>query len=132
MPPLTVSSASHRPVQSKYENHLCHLRLDGATKSSVQDLCRRYRTRPFHVFLVAFRALLSRFADVDEIAIGIGDANRTHEGALEGLGQYFNLLPLSFSNDSGQIFDTALRETKAKADSALSHSRVPFQVLLER
>lgn len=133
MPPLTISSTAHRPVQSKYENHLSHLHLDGATKSGVLELCRRHRTRPFHFFLTAFRALLSRFiADADEIAVGIGDANRTHEGASEGLGQYFNLLPLRFSNDPAQRFDAALRDTKEKADLALSHSRVPFQVMLER
>lgn len=132
MPPLTISSVSHHPVQSKYENYSSHLNFDSATKSIVQDLCRRYKIRPFHFFLTAFRALLSRFSDVEEIAIGIGDANRTHEGALEGLGQYFNLLPLRFDNDSGQKFDSALWDTKSKTDSALSHSRLPFQVLLER
>lgn len=109
-----------------------HLRLDSATKSRFRDLCRRCKTRPFHFFLTAFRALLSRFADVDEMAVGIADANRTHEGALEGLGPYINLVPLRFSNDAKQTFATALRETKHKTDLALSHSRVPFQVLLER
>lgn len=132
MPPLTISSVSHHPVQRKYENHSSHLNFDSATKSKVQDLCRRYKIRPFHFFLTAFRALLSRFSDVEEIAIGIGDANRTHEGALEGLGQYFNLLPLRFDNDSGQKFDSGLWDTKKKADAALSHSGLPFQVLLER
>lgn len=132
MPPLTISSVSHHPLQSKYENYSSHLSFDSATKSIVQDLCRRHKIRPFHFFLTAYRALLSRFSDVDEIAIGIGDANRTHEGALEGLGQYFNLLPVRFDNDSGQIFDAALWDTKNKTDSALSHSRLPFQVLLER
>lgn len=132
LPALSLSSATHHPVQSKYENQMIHLRLDGATKSRVRDLCRHYKTRPFHFFLTAFRALLSRFANVDETAVGIADTNRTHEGALEGLGPYINLVPLRFSNDAKQTFATALRETKHKTDLALSHSRVPFQVLLER
>lgn len=132
LPALTISSAPHHPVQSKYDNEIAHLRLDGATKSRVREICRRCKTRPFHFFLTVFRALLSRFADVEEVAIGIGDANRTHEGALEGLGPYINLLPLRFANDVNHTFATALRETKNKTDLALSHSRVPFQVLLER
>lgn len=132
MPPLTISSVSHHPVQSKYDNHLSHLILNSDTKSSVKKICQRYEIRPFHFFLTAFRGLLSRFSDVDEIAIGIGDANRNHEGALEGLGQYFNLLPLRFDNDSGQKFESAMMDTMQKADLALSHSRVPFQVLLEK
>lgn len=132
MPPLTISSVSHHPVQSEYDNHLSHLILNSDTKSSVQNLCQRYGIRPFHFFLTVFRALLSRFSDVDEITIGIGDANRNHEGALEGLGQYFNLLPLRFENDSGQKFESAILDTMQKADLALSHSRIPFQVLLEK
>lgn len=132
MPPLTISSVSHHPVQSQYENHSAQLSFDSATKSKVQQLCRHDKIRPFHFFLTAFRAVLSRFSDVEEIAIGIGDANRTHEGALEGLGQYFNLLPLRFDNDSKQKFESALIDTKNKTDAALSHSRVPFQVLLEK
>lgn len=132
LPALTISPNPNHPVQSKYENELSHLRLDGVTKSRVREICRRCRTRPFHFFLTVFRALLSRFADVEEVAIGIGDANRTHEGALEGLGPYINLLPLRFSNDVNHSFVTALRETKLKTDLALSHARVPFQVLLER
>lgn len=135
MPPMTVSSCiAHRPAQTRYDNHVTHGRLDGATKLRVQEHCRRRKTRPFHFLLTAFRALLARFVeDVDEVAIGIGDANRTHEGALEGLGQYFNLLPLRFANDAARTtFEAALGDTKEKADRALSHSRVPFQVLLER
>ncbi|KAF2797429.1 AMP-binding enzyme [Melanomma pulvis-pyrius CBS 109.77] len=130
MPVLRISSAISRPVQSRYENHRIDMRIDSATKSLIWDICRRCKIRPFHFFLTAFRALLSRVADVEEVCIGIVDANRSHEGALGSLGPYINLLPLRFSNNVLQRFEAALQETKNKANTALAHSHVPFQVLL--
>lgn len=130
LPVLRVSPAVTRPVQKRYENRRADLRVDAATKAAIWRACRAHRVRPFHFFLAAFRALLARWADAEEVSVGIGDASRSHEGAMGSLGPYINLLPLRFSNDSAQVFGEAMEETKGKADSALAHSDVPFQVLL--
>lgn len=130
LPILRVSSAVSRPVQKRYENQRADLAIDAATKEAIWGICKRNRIRPFHFFLTAFRALLARWADVEEISIGIGDANRLHDGAMESLGPYINLLPLRFSNDALQIFEAVLKETRSKTDTALANSNVPFQVLL--
>lgn len=130
LPVLRASPAVSRPVQMRYENRRADLRVDAATKAAVWRACRARGVRPFHFFLAAFRALLARWADAEEVAVGIGDANRSHDGAMGSLGPYINLLPLRFSNDAAQVFGDVMEETKRKADSALAHSNVPFQVLL--
>lgn len=131
LPVLRVSPTVSRPVQKRYENQRADLRVDAATKAAIWRACRARRVRPFHFFLAGFRALLARWAaDADDVSVGIGDASRSHEGAMGSLGPYINLLPLRFSNDAAQVFGDALEETRAKADSALAHSDVPFQVLL--
>ncbi|KAK7698706.1 putative Hybrid PKS-NRPS biosynthetic cluster [Diaporthe eres] len=130
LPVLRVSPAVSRPVQKRYENQRADLRVDAATKAAIWRVCRAHRIRPFHFFLAAFRALLARWADAEEVSVGIGDASRSHDGAMGSLGPYINLLPLRFSNDAAQVFGEVLEETKGKTDSALAHSDVPFQVLL--
>lgn len=131
LPVLPVSPAISRPVQRRYENQRADLRVDAGTKAAIWRACKAHRVRPFHFFLAAFRALLARWAvDAEEVSVGIGDASRSHEGAMGSLGPYINLLPLRFSNDNAQVFGDVLGETKGKADSALAHSDVPFQVLL--
>lgn len=131
LPVLRVSAAISRPVQRRYENQRADLRVDADTKAAIWRACKAHKVRPFHFFLAAFRALLARWAaDAEEVSVGIGDANRSHDGAMGSLGPYINLLPLRFSNDSAQVFGDVLGETKSKADSALAHSDVPFQVLL--
>ncbi|KAI1506098.1 AMP-binding enzyme [Biscogniauxia marginata] len=131
LPILRISQMTSRPVQTRYDSQRADFSIDATTKTRIWNVCRRYGIRPFHFFLTAFRALLSQVADEEEICIGIGDANRSHEGALGSLGPYVNLLPLRFSNDAKQPFEAGLRETKGKADAALTHSFVPFQVLLD-
>lgn len=54
-----------------------------------------------------------------------------HGLLLEIIGMYLNLLPLRFHLDGTQTFEAVLKETRRKAYLAMSHSRLPFDVLLE-
>ncbi|TDZ13320.1 Polyketide synthase-nonribosomal peptide synthetase [Colletotrichum orbiculare MAFF 240422] len=131
LPVLSVSSAVSRSEQGVYKNHEAKLHVEASTRSRVWDFCRRHKVRPFHFFLTVFRACLARFADVDDVCIGIADANRLQEGAMESLGPYVNMMPLRFPSDSQLVFEEAVRGTKETTDEALAHSAVPFQALLD-
>ncbi|KAF2963349.1 hypothetical protein GQX73_g10225 [Xylaria multiplex] len=63
-------------------------------------------------------------------SIGIGDANRTEEHYMGGIGDFINILPLVFNTHASLTFDAVLQETRSKTYTALTNSRVPFQVLL--
>ncbi|PNS19188.1 L-2-aminoadipate reductase [Sphaceloma murrayae] len=130
LPVLRISTAMTRPAQTIYQNLRADLRIPPKTRERIKGACRQMRVRPFHFCLTVFRALLCRLADTEEICIGIVDANRAHEGALETIGPFINLLPLRFNGDFAQKFEAALRETKYEADEALKHQDVPFQALL--
>ncbi|EXK77811.1 hypothetical protein FOQG_17497 [Fusarium oxysporum f. sp. raphani 54005] len=131
LPVLSVSPVMSRPEQGVYKNHKAELHIKASTRSQVWDFCRRHRVRPFHFFLTVFRACLARFADIEEVSIGIADANRLHDDAMGSLGPYVNILPLRFSSDPQLPFDRAVRDTRDKTDEALTHSGVPFQALLD-
>ncbi|KAF2218978.1 AMP-binding enzyme [Elsinoe ampelina] len=130
LPVLRIVDVINRPVQRRYDNQRVDAWIDGATKARIWAICRQQKIRPFHFFLTVFRALLSRLAATEELCIGIVDANRSHEGALQSLGPFINLLPLRFSNSAQQNFGAALKQTKSKSDLALTHSDVPFEAIL--
>ncbi|OTA98397.1 hypothetical protein M426DRAFT_17460 [Hypoxylon sp. CI-4A] len=130
LPILRVSRIVTRPTLLTYDNVRVDLRIDAQTKVSINSVCRQHRVTPFHFYLATLRAFLARYTDEEDIAIGVGDANRNSESSLESLGPYINLLPLRFHTVANQRFADILQETRSKMYSALSNSSVPFQVLL--
>lgn len=131
LPILRVSRSVSRPTALSFENNRIDIRIDTSTKASVNAACRRYKVTPFHFYLAVLRALLCRYTDEEDIAIGVGDSNRVDEKSLESLGPYVNLLPLRFHTAASHNFGQMLRETRSIMYSSLANSRVPFQVLLD-
>ncbi|KMU74734.1 tyrocidine synthetase 1 [Coccidioides immitis RMSCC 3703] len=69
--------------------------------------------------------------EVDDLYIGMADANRNETHLVRSMGMYLNLLPLRFRLGQNKSFTEVLKETRRKVYSAIGHSRLPFDVLLE-
>ncbi|KAI1090155.1 hypothetical protein F5B19DRAFT_334347 [Rostrohypoxylon terebratum] len=132
LPILRVSRARTRPSLTTFSDDRVESRISFETKSQIQAVCRKCRVTPFHFYLACYRVLLSRYADAKDVSIGIGDANRTEDKMMSGIGVFNNVLPLRFSTDVSSNFADMLQETRAIAYAGLEHSKVPFQALLER
>ena len=133
LPILSLSQASSRPALRAYENECAVLRVSAELKGKIQAICRRYRVTPFHFYLASFRVLLLRYSPVDDgedVAIGIGDGNRTESEMMDVLGPFVNFLALRLRARSSATFSYLLQNVRDKAYAALAHSKVPFQVLL--
>lgn len=133
LPILTLSRATSRPALRVYENERAVLRVSAELKGKIQAICRRSRVTPFHFYLAAFRVLLLRYSPVGEggdVAIGIGDANRTESEMMDVIGPFVNFLALRLRTQSSANFTHLLQDVRDKAYAALAHSKVPFQVLL--
>ncbi|KAL8900612.1 MAG: hypothetical protein Q9207_005617 [Kuettlingeria erythrocarpa] len=133
--PLFAVAQSPRKSLDNYEYEESMLNLDRRTVRQIKAQCRRHKITTFHFFLAALRTFLFRHLDVDDLVIGIADANRT-DHALDGtLGFMLNLLPLRFKNQGGLTsqspFKDMAMDARNKAYSALSHSKLPFDALLE-
>jgi hypothetical protein len=133
LPILTLSRATSRPALRVYENERAVLRVSAELKGKILATCRRYRVTPFHFYLAAFRVLLLRYSPVgdgEDVAIGIGDGNRTEDEMMEVIGPFVNFLALRLRTQSSVSFAHLLQSVRNKAFAALAHSKVPFQVLL--
>lgn len=131
LPTFRLAKATSRPMLATFENERVDIRIDIDTKAQVQSVCRQCRVTPFHFYLASFRAFLMRHAATEDFAIGIGDANRD-DGLMDSIGSFVNLLPLNFRTRPDDAFQDILKETRQKAYSALTHSKIPFQVLLNQ
>jgi hybrid polyketide synthase/nonribosomal peptide synthetase ACE1 len=134
LPILTLSSRTTRPDLVIYKNIRARFSVSLETKTQLQMACRRHRITPFHFYLATFRALLLRYSavgDGEDMAIGIGDANRLEDEMVDVIGPFVNFLPLRLKANSSTKFSDLLQHTREKVHSALAHSKVPFQVLLD-
>lgn len=131
LPLLPFSSSGTRTSIKRYDHTRVDRRIDGVLAAKIRDTCRKHKANIFHFYLAVFEATLFRLLDADDMCIGMADGNR-FEGSLgTSMGLYLALLPLRFRLGGGQAFADVLKETRRKAYSAMAHSRVPFDVLLD-
>lgn len=132
LPILRVSTATSRSNLATVDQHTSTTIVETDIKLQIQSLCRQLRVTPFHFYLTCFRALLSYYADFEDVAIGIGDANRPDDSSMSAIGVFVNFLPLRFSNMKRSTFEHEVQRTRTQAYAALQHSSAPFQAIINQ
>ncbi|EPS29303.1 hypothetical protein PDE_04252 [Penicillium oxalicum 114-2] len=130
IPLLPFSRQPTRPSISGYSTIRAQLRIGVDLSRQIETCCRLFKVTPFHFHLVMWQILLQRHLNMENICIGLADSNRTDFDILESVGMFLNLLPLRLSSHSSQSFGEALKAVKNASQNALSHSKVPFDVIL--
>jgi hybrid polyketide synthase/nonribosomal peptide synthetase ACE1 len=124
-----------RTPLDRYETHVTRRVLDPSTVAKLKQLARGRRSTSFHVYLAAFQAMLFHLlpADTtDKVFIGMADANRIDSNFMGSVGNFLNVLPLRFDRASRrQTFGEAVEAARTKVYSALEHSALPFDLLLD-
>ena len=132
LPLFPFPGVGARLPQTKYEHEEVEMVLDSETAQSIRTLCRQNRCTTFHFFLATFRLFLTRWLEIDDLCIGIADANRKDIKTLATVGFLLNLIPLRFGGLNGkETFSTLLNAAKQTSYSALNHSALPFDLLLQ-
>ncbi|KAF2268091.1 hypothetical protein CC78DRAFT_565861 [Lojkania enalia] len=132
--PLFNLAQSPRKSLDNYESEESQLVLDARTVRQIKAQCRRHKITTFHFFLGVLRTFLFRHLDVNDLVIGIADANRTDKSVDNTMGFMLNLLPLRFKNDDHDktaTFKDIVTGARKTAYDALAHSKLPFDALLE-
>lgn len=131
LPLFPMTKSSLRKVLTEYKTNSNLIRLDKGLATRIKAICIKHKVTSFHFYLAAFRVLLFRFLDTEDLSIGIADANRKDSATLGSIGLYLNLLPLRFRSTPNASFSDTLREARTKSYSALEHSRLPFDIILD-
>lgn len=133
LPLFSFSKVKNRSPMSAYNFKRCDLRIDAATSTLIKEISREQKATAFHFHVGLLRVLLARFLSIDDLCIGFADANRLDSDTMTAVGYYLNLLPLRFAGDATEVpFTTVLQQSRTKAYSALAHSKIPFDVILDK
>lgn len=97
---------------------------------SIKTFAKCLDVTPFHIHLAALQAVLSDLASTKDLCIGITDANKNDATHIDTVGFFVNLLPLRLKLSPAQTLAEVVANAKSKANSALSHSDIPFDVLV--
>src|SRR4030095_6928058 len=85
----------------------------------------------FMTLLAAFKILLHRYSEQEEVVVGTGIANR-NRGEVEGLiGFFVNMLVLRTSMLGNPTFRELLRRVRHTTLEAYDHQDLPFEKLVE-
>ncbi|KAL8923718.1 MAG: hypothetical protein Q9208_004470 [Pyrenodesmia sp. 3 TL-2023] len=122
LPLLPFSATRSRSALETYDYNREDYRIDYPTQMKVKKMCQKQKANPFHFYFAVFEVLLFKLLHVDDLCIGMADAD---------MGVYLNLLPLRFQLTPKQTFADVLKETRKKAYAAMAHSRVAFDTILE-
>ncbi|KAF4339693.1 polyketide synthase [Fusarium beomiforme] len=131
---LSFARSQVRHQLQAYNTHIARIRLDAQTVIKLKQLTRSNRATSFHGYLAILQALLFRLLPAettDKLVIGMADANRLDSKFMGSIGNFLNVLPLVFDRDGSQSFGQVVEETRKKVYSALEHSALPFDLLLD-
>lgn len=132
LPLLPFSRVKSRKVAYDYNSHTITKEIGTDLNSRVNRASQKLRVTPFHFHLTVSQVLLAKLLNVQDICIGVTDANRSNEEYKETIGVFLNLLPLRFQVKENDDFSTLAKKTFETASAGLSNSSVPFDMIMER
>ncbi|SPO07536.1 related to polyketide synthase [Cephalotrichum gorgonifer] len=134
LPLLPLAHVSARPdsTSSGFGSNSASFRIDGALAEKIGRVGQRFNIAPFHLHLAVFHLLLYRYSatELDDMVIGIADANRKDADVQGSLGLFLDLLPIRLRRSAKDTFANTLKDVRKATLTALGNSRVPFDVLL--
>ncbi|KAL6364627.1 hypothetical protein LRP88_01747 [Fusarium phalaenopsidis] len=126
---LDRSTLAQEPQQQA--THHLDQELNPAQLAAVKNLSQRLRVSPFHVHLALLQILLARQAGIDDVCIGVVDANRRDKRFAETLGCFVNMLPVRCIIAAEADFASVARDASRKALAVFAHGTVPFDRILD-
>ena len=131
LPFFDFGTVKIRKPLTEYKNRILETRLDAAFTSKVKAASQKLQVTAFHVHLATLQVMLHRLLHINDVCIGITDANKNDPEHFDTLGFFVNLLPLRFQVDGNQSFTHLAQKAKDKSFEALAHSQMPFDILLD-
>ncbi|CAM1358757.1 non-ribosomal peptide synthase/polyketide synthase [Tenacibaculum xiamenense] len=109
------------------EGELFSLILDEKLSKSLQAICQEEEVTLFMLLLTAFKVLLSRYSNQNDICIGTPIANRTQVELEQMIGFFVNTLALRSNFADNPSFIDALNTVKTTTLEAYDHQLAPFE-----
>lgn len=132
LPLFDFGTVKSRKPLTEYNIRIMETRLDASFTATLKAASQKLRVTPFHLHLATLQTMLHKLLNIDDICIGITDANKNDPDHVDTLGFFVNLLPLRFKVEGARSFAKLTQQARDKTLAALEHSQIPYNVLLDK
>ncbi|MEU8357181.1 amino acid adenylation domain-containing protein [Nonomuraea sp. NPDC048882] len=130
-PDLGLPTDRPRPAVRGHAGAEHHLALPAGLVGELEALGRRHGATLFMVLLAGLKALLSRYAGREDVAVGTPVAGRDLPEFEPLLGVFINTLVLRTDLGGDPAFGELVERVRESVLDALDHAEVPFDRLVE-
>jgi amino acid adenylation domain-containing protein/thioester reductase-like protein len=100
-------------------------------QSQLRELSQEEETTSFISLFALFNILISKYANQDDLCVGIPIANRTEQQTASSIGFFVNSLAIRSDFSQNLNFSEYLKELKKTMLDAYTHQDVPFEKVIE-
>src|SRR5215203_3384047 len=129
--PLQFPSDRPRSAQTTLNGARLNFTIPRALSDAVKCLSDREGATLFMTLLAAFKVLLYRYTQQDDIVVGTAIANRHHGETEDLIGFFLNMLVLRTKVSGTLTFRELLQRVREVALGAYEHQDLPFDKLVE-
>ncbi|MCT7951959.1 amino acid adenylation domain-containing protein [Ancylothrix sp. C2] len=130
--PLNLPTDRPRPPLPTYKGAKQHLTLSPPLTQALKTLSRQQNVTLFVTLLAAFKTLLYRYTQQEDITIGSPIANRNQSEIEPLIGFFVNSLVLRTNLTGNPTFQELLNRVKQTTIEAYTHQDLPFEKLVEK
>ncbi|MDJ0729381.1 MAG: non-ribosomal peptide synthase/polyketide synthase [Crocosphaera sp.] len=128
---LALPTDKPRPAKQSFAGSHYKFELSSEITEKLIELSRKQGVTLFMTLLAAFKTLLYRYSEQEDILVGTPINNRNHS-QIEGLiGFFVNTLVLRTDLSGNPSFNDLLSRVRETAIDAYAHQDLPFEMLVE-
>ncbi|OGM49764.1 polyketide synthase-nonribosomal peptide synthetase hybrid [Aspergillus bombycis] len=131
IPVLPVAKEKTRTATNNFKIHKVTRYVSVGVADRIKKASRSLRGTPFHFYLATLQVLLAGLLKIENLCIGMSDANRKHQQFIGTVGYFLNMLPLRFHVQQTDSFANIFQKTSSKVLTALSHSSIPSNLVVD-
>ncbi|ERT05439.1 non-ribosomal peptide synthase TIGR01720 domain protein [Lyngbya aestuarii BL J] len=128
---LNLPTDYPRPVTQSFRGKTQSLTLSKELTTALKALSRQQGVTLFMTLLAAFKILLHRYSNQDDIVIGSPIANRNRQETESLIGFFVNTLVLRTDLSGNPSFEDVLKRVREVTSGAYKHQDLPFSKLVE-
>lgn len=129
---LNLPTDRTRPLRQTYQGKTQFLELPKSLSEQLEALSQHQGVTLFMTLLAAFKTLLYRYSQQDDIMVGSPIANRNRREIEQLIGFFVNTLVLRTNLGGNPTFVELLGRVREVALNAYAHQDLPFEKLVEQ